>query len=73
MIEPLRIVRSIVVTVGVTVITVLALLEGADAGFVGTLGLLTLGAHNGIRPANAVSLLRAIRVANDDAEDDANA
>lgn len=65
MLKTLKILRSIVVNIGIIAITTLALYYGGRPDLFGTLGLLTLAAYNGIEVFDYVSLLQAIAEAQD--------
>jgi len=60
MLKGLKILRSIVVNVGIIVITIHALLSGGDATIIGGAGILTLGLYNGIEIADYQALAQAI-------------
>ena len=70
MLKSLKILRSIVVNIGIIAITSLALYYGGDPHVFGTLGLLTLAAFNGIEVLDYVSLLQAIAEAQDQQQED---
>ena len=53
--------RVLIVNVGIIVITVLSLLQGAEATIVGTAGLISLGAYNGVEYVDYISFLQAVR------------
>lgn len=65
MLKSLKIVRSIIVNIGIITIAALALYYGGAPQVFGTLGLLTLAAYNGIEVLDYVSLLQAIAEAHD--------
>lgn len=60
MLKSLKIVRSIVVNIGIITITALALYYGGAPQVFGTLGLFTLAAYNGIEVLDYLSLAQAI-------------
>lgn len=68
MLKSLKILRSIVVNLGIIAIASLALFYGGDPHLFGTLGLLTLAAYNGIEVLDYISLLQAIAEAQDQAQ-----
>lgn len=70
MLKSLKILRSIIVNIGIITIAALALFYGGDASLFGTLGLLTLAAYNGIEVLDYVSLLQAIAEAQDQLDSD---
>jgi len=60
MLKALKILRSIIVNVGIIGITTAALLyTGADATWVSIIGLLTLGLYNGVEVADYAALAQA--------------
>jgi len=60
MAKKLRIVRSIVVNLGLIGITVFALAEGADPTIVGGFGLIAIASYNGVEVADYIALMQAI-------------
>jgi len=60
MAKKLRIIRSIVVNLGMIGITVFALTEGADPTIVGGGGLLSIALYNGVEVADYIALMQAI-------------
>ena len=60
MAQKLRILRAIVVNVGLIGITVFALSEGADPTLVGTSGILSLALYNGVEVADYIALMQAM-------------
>jgi len=60
MLRTLKIVRSIIVNLGIIGVTLVALLyTGADATLVSAIGLITLGAFNGVEVADYAALAQA--------------
>jgi len=60
MLKALKILRSIIVNLGVIVIASLALQSGGEPTVVGTTALLILGAYNGIEYSDYMALVTAI-------------
>jgi hypothetical protein len=60
MLKSLKIARSIIVNLGIIIITSLALYYGGRPDLFGALGLLTLAAYNGIEVVDYISLMQAI-------------
>lgn len=69
MLKTLKVVRSILVNIGIIVIALFSLRTGADPSVVGTTGLVILGAYNGIEIADYASLAQAIVEASENSED----
>jgi len=60
MLKALKILRSIIVNVGIIGVTMTALLyTGADATLVSAIGLVTLGLYNGVEVADYAALAQA--------------
>jgi hypothetical protein len=60
MLKTLKIVRSIIVNLGIIGVALTALLyTGADATVVATIGLVTLGLYNGVEVADYAALAQA--------------
>jgi hypothetical protein len=60
MLRTLKILRSIIVNLGIIGVTLVALLyTGADATLVSAIGLITLGAFNGVEVADYAALAQA--------------
>lgn len=70
MLKGLKILRSIIVNLGIIAITSLALYYGGDPHLFGSLGLGTLAAYNGIEVLDYVSLLQAIAEAKEQQGDE---
>lgn len=67
MLKTLKIVRSIIVNLGIIGITVAALFyTGADSTVVSVIGLVTLGAYNGVEVADYAALAQAFAEAKQD-------
>ena len=60
MLKGLKILRSIIVNLGVIGISLFALTEGADPTLVGLGALLVLGGYNGVEAADCAALAQAI-------------
>lgn len=60
MLKSLKIVRSLVVNLGIIGITLVALYLGGDVTILGSLGLFVLGAYNGVEVLDYLSLAQAI-------------
>lgn len=60
MLKSLKIIRSIVVNLGIIAIALYALMVGADPTIVASVGLSTLGLYNGIEVADYQALAQAI-------------
>ena len=58
--KALKILRAIVVNVAIFVVSVYSILEGAEPTVIGSLGLMSLAAYNGIELADYGSLLQAL-------------
>jgi len=69
MLKTLKIIRSIIVNVGIVAVTVAALIYGADPTWVGGTGLLTLAAYNGVEYADYQALVQGYAEARDQASD----
>jgi len=60
MLKSLKIVRSIIVNLGIIMVTMFALLEtGADPTWIAILGIVTLGLYNGVEVADYAALAQA--------------
>jgi hypothetical protein len=60
MLRTLKILRSIIVNLGIIAVTLYTLLAtGADATLVSTIGILTLGLYNGVEVADYAALAQA--------------
>ena len=67
MVKTLKIVRSIIVNLGIIGITALSLLyTGADPTWVAIIGLITLGLYNGVEVADYAALAQAFAEAKQD-------
>lgn len=60
MLKGLKILRSIIVNIGIIAITIHSLVNQGDATIVGTAGVATLGLYNGIEIADYQALAQAI-------------
>lgn len=60
MLKTLKLVRSIIVNLGVISIAILALQYGAEPTLVATLSILVLGAYNGVEYSDYQALIQAI-------------
>lgn len=72
MLKALKIVRAIVVNLGMIGIAALALTEGAEATIVGSIGLVSLAAYNGVEIVDYTALAQALLEVSgegDDADD----
>jgi len=73
MLKLLKIVRSIIVNVGIIGVTLYALATtAADATLISALGLVTLGAYNGVEVADYAALAQAFAEAKQDQPSDPN-
>lgn len=74
MLKTLKLLRSIIVNLGITGVTLYALVAtSADATLVSTVGLLTLGLYNGVEVADYAALAQAFAEAKQSqSEDDGN-
>mgnify|MGYP000491684312 CR=1 FL=1 len=75
MIRSAKIIRAIVVNLGVIAITLYSLSLGADPTIVGTFGVITLGLYNGVELADYAALVQALaevsaQTSSDDPPDD---
>lgn len=62
MLKSLKLVRSIIVNLGIIGVTLYALSQtGADATLISTIGLVTLGAYNGVEVADYAALATAFK------------
>lgn len=59
MLRTLKILRSLVVNCGIIGVTLYSLINGADATFIGVIGILTLGLYNGVEVADYAALAQA--------------
>lgn len=70
MLKTLKVVRSIIVNLGIISVTLFALLQTtADATVVSALGIVTLGLYNGVEVADYAALAQAFAEAKADAAD----
>ena len=70
MLKTLKIVRSIIVNIGIIGITAVSLLyTGADPTWVSIIGLVTLGAYNGVEVADYAALAQAFAEAKQEQQD----
>lgn len=70
MLKTLKVVRAIVVNVGITAIALYALsIDGVDPTLVGGLGVATLGLYNGIEVGDYTALARAIYELSQESQD----
>lgn len=65
MLKSLKIIRAIIVNLGLISITLFAIAEGGDPNLFGFMGLFVLGAYNGVEVLDYLSLLQAIAEAKD--------
>jgi len=72
MLKGLKILRSIIVNVGIIAISVITLLEGGDPTVSGPLSLVILAAYNGIEIADYQALARAILELSQEQQDSAD-
>ena len=71
MLKALKIVRSIIVNLGIIGVTLYTLIgTGADATIIAVVGLITLGAYNGVEVADYAALAQAFAEAKADQPDD---
>jgi hypothetical protein len=61
MLKKLKILRAIVVNVGVILLTAFLVAEGGDPTILGTLTLLILGGYNGLEMSDYLALLQAYK------------
>lgn len=59
MLKLLKLVRSIVVNIGLISLSLVAVSNGGDATVIGVLGLLVLGGYNGLEFSDYLALVRA--------------
>lgn len=59
MLKTLKILRSIIVNLGIIGVTLYALLTGADTTLIATVGVITLGLYNGVEVADYAALAQA--------------
>jgi hypothetical protein len=59
MLKALKILRSIIVNLGIIGVTLYALLTGADTTLIATVGVITLGLYNGVEVADYAALAQA--------------
>jgi len=59
MLKKLKLLRALVVNLGVVLIASLAILRGGDPTILGVLSVLVLGAYNGIEYSDYMALLQA--------------
>jgi len=57
----LKIVRAIIVNLGMITVALFAIQQGADPTIIGGLGILSLGLYNGVEIMDYLSLLQAIQ------------
>lgn len=57
----LKIVRAIIVNLGMITVALFAITQGADPTIIGGLGILSLGLYNGVEIMDYLSLIRAIQ------------
>jgi hypothetical protein len=69
MLKSLKILRAIVVNIGIVAIAMYALLEGADATIIGGIGLFSLAAYNGVEIADYGALTQAIVEVSQESDD----
>jgi|APHM01.1.fsa_nt_gi hypothetical protein len=69
MLKTLKIVRSIIVNLGIIGVSAYSLLEGADPTWVGIVGIVTLGLYNGVEVADYAALAQAFVEAKDSNND----
>lgn len=67
--KSLKILRAIVVNVGIIAITVLALLESAEPTVIGGIGLTSLAAYNGVEILDYRALAQAVVEAGNSGDD----
>ncbi len=59
MLKALKLIRSIVVNLGLIALALQSVAAGADPTVIGSIGLLVLGAYNGLEFSDYLALLRA--------------
>ena len=59
MLKTLKILRAIIVNIGVIGISIYAITQGGDPTLLGTLSLLVLGGYNGLELSDYAALLQA--------------
>mgnify|MGYP000013983267 CR=1 FL=1 len=59
MLKSLKLVRSIIVNVGLIALSLLAVANGAQPTIIGVLGLLVIGAYNGLEFSDYLALVQA--------------
>jgi len=70
MLKSLKILRSIIVNLGIIGITITALYYGGDVTLLGSFGLFVLAAYNGVEVLDYLSLAQAIVEAQQEREGD---
>jgi len=60
MLKTLKILRAIVVNVGIIAIVLYSIWEGGDPTYIGLLGLATLGVYNGLEYSDYMALVQAL-------------
>lgn len=68
--KSLKILRAIVVNVGIIAITILSLLESAEPTLIGAIGLTSLAAYNGVEILDYQALAQAVVEASNDSSDE---
>lgn len=66
MLKALKILRAIVVNIGIIAISMYALIQGAEATIIGGVALVSLAAYNGVEIADYQALAQAIVEASND-------
>ncbi len=61
MLKALKIIRAIIVNLGIIGISAVSVLEGGDPTVIGILSLFTLGTYNGLELSDYAALLQAYR------------
>jgi hypothetical protein len=66
MLKVLKLIRGIVVNLGVLTLSLFAVANGGEPTIIATLGLLVFGAYNGLEFSDYMALLQAYREVNED-------
>lgn len=72
MLKQLKILRSIVVNLGLIALSGLTVTQGGDPTIIGGLGLVVLGAYNGLEVSDYLALLRAYDEIQNQNQDDSD-
>jgi Na+/H+ antiporter NhaD/arsenite permease-like protein len=70
MLKTLKLIRSIVVNIGLVALALLAVANGGQPTIIGVLGLLVLGAYNGLEFSDYLALVQAYQEVQQEGGDD---